>query len=521
MKLIVSMRAACAVCGLLFISSTAAAQNAQQPLTRVDRISLEIRSADSLAISGHAAEAQNVVLRAYLDDYEPLEAEFSQSAAAGEIKLGESAFHAVMENTDPAELPQKYAALNAQLIRVRSALAGQSAGAEKIAGAQPLVDPNNAGTREVRSILQQLRAASNSYAAGDHARALALVEHTYLEQFEPLESRLPRPLVDRAEKLIHLQLRPAIKSGASVAKVNGMLGALGNEMSSADRFLRNGGSAWFAIVNSFVIIVREGLEAVLLIAALLAYLGAIGAGAKHRRQIYGGMAAGVVASIGTWFLASTLLPISGANRELIEGVTALLAVAVLLYVAHWLFQKTYIHDWKDYLRTRVGGAVTRGSALAMAALAFAAVYREGFETVLFYQALAFDSGVAAILAGFIPGALLITLIGVGIIRAGMKLPLKKVFAGTNAVLMYLAFVFIGKGLYNLQEAGVFSPHPLRLPDHPALRQLLGFYPLVETIGAQVVFLLLLTITYLYYRRTMMKKAGASGQPASKSKRVVA
>jgi high-affinity Fe2+/Pb2+ permease len=76
-------------------------------------------------------------------------------------------------------------------------------------------------------------------------------------------------------------------------------------------------------------------------------------------------------------------------------------------------------------------------------------------------------------------------------------------------------------LYNLQEAGVFSPHPLPLPDHPALRQLLGFYPLIETIAAQVAFLLLLTITYLYYRHTITKKAGASEQPASKSKRVVA
>jgi high-affinity iron transporter len=235
---------------------------------------------------------------------------------------------------------------------------------------------------------------------------------------------------------------------------------------------------------------------------LLAYLGAVGAQAKHRRQLWAGVAAGVVASVGTWFVAATLLPISGANRELLEGVTALIAVAVLLYVANWLFQKTYIHDWKDYLRERVGNAMTSGSAFAMAALAFAAVYREGFETVLFYQALAFDAGVVPILAGFIPGLLLIVVIGVAIIRMNARLPLKKVFGWTNAVLMYLAFVFLGKGLYNLQEGGVFSPHPLPLPDHPALRQLLGFYPVLETVLAQFAFLLLIAATYLWYRKKM-------------------
>jgi high-affinity iron transporter len=170
--------------------------------------------------------------------------------------------------------------------------------------------------------------------------------------------------------------------------VTSLIGLVGRDLVRADRLLAKGGSVLFAVVNSFTIIVREGLEAVLLVAALLTYLGAIGAQARHRRQIYAGVAAGVVASIATWFLARTLLPISGANRELLEGITALAAVVVLMYVAHWLFQKTYIHDWKEYLRTRVGGAVTRGSGIAMAALAFAAVYREGFETVLFYQALA-------------------------------------------------------------------------------------------------------------------------------------
>jgi high-affinity iron transporter len=155
----------------------------------------------------------------------------------------------------------------------------------------------------------------------------------------------------------------------------------------------------------------------------------------------------------------------------------------------------------------------------MTALAFAAVYREGFETVLFYQALAFDAGVGAILLGFVPGMILIVLIGIGIIRMNAKLPLRKVFAWTNAVLMYLAFVFIGKGIYNLQEGGLFSATPLPLPDHPALRQLLGFYPVMQTVMAQAAFLLLIGLTYLWYRKKM--KAAAEKQIEPNKTRVVA
>lgn len=522
LRVVRATKAACIICGLLVVSKPLPAQENRSALKWLDGISTEVKRARALALANNVADAQHAVLQAYLDEFEPLEgyygpdARYGVPAVAKEVSAGEQAFHALMRSADASSLATNAAAVDAQLARIRAAIisSGVTQNPEATHTAREshdVVAPSSAKTPEVRAVLQELSDASQAYAAGDAARALALVEHTYLEQFEPMESRLPRAVVDHVEKTIHLQLRPAIKQGADAKIVTSLLGDIGEQLQRADAFLAKGGSAWFAVVNSFVIVVREGLEAVLLIAALLAYLGAIGAEAKHRRQIFAGMGAGVVASMGTWFVARTLLPITGAHRELLEGFTALAAVFVLLYVAHWLFQKTYIHDWKDYLRNRLGGAVTRGSAFAMATLAFAAVYREGFETVLFYQALAFDSGVGPVLGGFIPGMLVIAGIGVAIIRAGVKLPLKKVFTWTNAVLMYLAFVFIGKGLYNLQEGGIYSPHPLPLPDHPALRQLLGFYPLIETISAQLLFVTLLSATYVYYRRRL--KAAPAPQSA--------
>jgi high-affinity iron transporter len=510
--------------GLLFSQTQLFSQQAEQSVySWIDDISAGLTEARALAAGGNLADAKTTVLRVYLDRFEMLEgyygagAEHGARGVADAVTAGEAAYHALLRG-DAETFPALIDAVERQLPRIREAV--RASGVDTTpdmtitsVAAQNVIAPESATTSEIRKVLQPLNQAAAAYAAGDAATALTLVERAYTEGFEPLESRLPSALVSGIEKAFHLQLRPAIRTSADVATVSSMIGAIGTDLLEADRFIAaGGGSTGFAAVNSFAIIVREGLEAVLLIAALLAYLTAVGAQRKHRTQLWIGVGAGVAASVATWFVAATLLPISGANRELLEGFTALIAVAVLLYVANWLFQKTYIHDWKNYLRERVGGAMSSGSAFAMTALAFAAVYREGFETVLFYQALAFDAGVGAILLGFVPGMILIVLIGIGIIRLNAKLPLKKVFAWTNAVLMYLAFVFIGKGIYNLQEGGLFSVTPLPLPDHPALRQLLGFYPVVQTVLAQAAFLLLIGLTYLWYRKKMKLAAVQQAEP---------
>ena len=376
-------------------------------------------------------------------------------------------------------------------------------------GISKTVDASGLKTSEVRGVVSAFNDAAAAYNSGNAERARTIVLDTYLDKFEPIESRLPSGITNRVEHLIHVEIRPAIERGESPRKVAGLINAANAELVQADQHLARGGSFWFAAVNSFFIIVREGLEAVLLVGALLGYLAATGASKKHKGQIFAGVGAGVVASVLTWGAASTLIPINGANRELIEGLTALIAVVVLLYVSNWLFQKTYIHDWKNYLRTKLNTAVSSKSAFAMMLLAFAAVYREGFETVLFYQALAFDASPAAVVTGFLPGMVLILAVGVLIIRAGAKLPLKQMFAVTNSILVYLAFVFVGKGLYNLHEAGVFAARQLPLPDVQALRLLFGWYPLVETTIAQAAYLTLIGGTFLYYKRRMAMAAAAA------------
>lgn len=472
---------------------------------------------------GASAQSEAVNLYAtrqeYIEMYYGPGGRLKASAALGtEIESAEARFHDVMKllgakPVDATAVESAIQALDAQQARVlevwrkgktrldRDAIASTAA---VVGGTSKLINDRGMKTNEIRSIVASFNEAAQAYSAGDSERARKVVLDTYLDQFEPIESRLPSSVTGEIEHLIHVEIRPAMERAAPREEVTALLNAVNAELVTADTHLAKGSSFWFAAINSFFIIVREGLEAVLLIGALLGYLAATGASARHRRQIFTGVAAGIAVSLVTWAVAGTLIPINGANRELIEGITALVAVGVLLYVSNWLFQKTYIHDWKNYLRERLNAAVSSKSAFAMMLLSFAAVYREGFETVLFYQALIFDASAAAVLSGFIPGMILIIAVGVLIIRAGAKLPLKQMFAVTNSILVYLAFVFVGKGVYNLHEAGVFAAHQLPLPDTQILRLVFGWYPLLETNLAQAAYLTLIGATFMFYKRKVAR-----------------
>jgi high-affinity iron transporter len=523
-------RSAILFAALLACSATAPAAHAaamDEPglIERLETIRDGLDDLERSLARGDLDGARALGMRLYLDEFESIEGWWGPGgphatpALASRVREAEAAFHALMQ-ADDAALPEAAARLRSALgpvereaMRPGVVLAPEALPAPAAAEAgSGIAGQREMRTAEIASLAAELERGRSAYAAGDRDAALAAVEHAYLEGFEPLESRLPSDLVGRIERAIHLSLRPSIRAGSPAAEIDATFAALYADLALADARLSGGASFWFGAVNAFAIIFREGLEAVLLIGAILAYMSRAAAGARQRRQVWLGVGGGVIASVATWILAVTLVPVSGASREMVEGVTALLAVAVLLYVSHWLFQKSYIHDWKAYLEEHVGRAVTRGSALAMAGLAFAAVFREGFETVLFYQALMFDAGAAAVLAGFAPGILVILAIGFGIVRLGLRLPLKRVFAATGSVMLYLAFVFLGKGLYNLQEAGVFAAHPAAwAPDHEALRQLLGFYPLAETMLAQGAFLALLGAGALWYRA---RRARATSAPES-------
>lgn len=250
-------------------------------------------------------------------------------------------------------------------------------------------------------------------------------------------------------------------------------------------------------VQSFVILLREGLEAILIVGALLTFLVKMGAG-DRRRDVHFGIGAAVAASLITAILLETIFHLTPAKQEALEGATMLAATVVLFYVSYWLLSKMEVAKWNHFVKSRVHEALTSGSSLALASAAFLAVYREGFETVLFYKALFLAAGdgasVTAIIAGMAVGTIVMIGVYIAINRFGIRLPLKPFFGVTSAFLYYTAFVFAGRGVAELQEGGILSTTLVEwAPRIPAL----GIHPTAESLAAQGVLLVLLVVALIW------------------------
>jgi high-affinity iron transporter len=236
------------------------------------------------------------------------------------------------------------------------------------------------------------------------------------------------------------------------------------------------------MLSSAGIALREGVEAALLIAALLAVVARAGT-PERKRWVHAGWISAAFAGAATWFVSRYFLEVSGLSREFIEGASALLASSVLFYVSYWLFAKREAARWVSYLRVKASS----GATLSLFGIAFLAVYREAFETVIFYQALVAQPGTASA-AGV--GALLGAVALVGIVvaygRAGRFAPPQSFFAFSSLLLYALAVVFAGQGFSALQTTGHLPFHPVRLPHLPAL----GVYSTLETYIAQATLIVL-------------------------------
>lgn len=305
--------------------------------------------------------------------------------------------------------------------------------------------------------------------------------------FEQVEAdlRVQAPDLARALEAEFATLR-ARASTANAAALDSLRGRLLASLERAERVVSDRPSPAALFAQSFLLLLREGFEAILILAALLAFLTKAGA-PERRRDVTRGAVWAVAASLGTWVLVEWLFRLGTAQREALEGATMLLATAVLFGVSYWLLSKVEAARWAAFVRQRMAGALARGSGVALASVAFLAVYREGLETILFYQALfaSAGAGAAAVIAGMAAGALALAGLYVAVERFGLRIPTRPFFALTSAVLYYMAFVFAGKGVAELQEAGVIGISPLDwAPRVPAL----GIYPTVQSLALQGVLL---------------------------------
>ncbi len=274
---------------------------------------------------------------------------------------------------------------------------------------------------------------------------------------------------------------------------------------------RRPSTSWGAFFQSFLIILREGFEAILVVGAVVAFL--IKTGHRERlRSIWLGIALALVASIATAIALRTLFIAIPASREIVEAITMLLAVVVLFSVSYWLISKVEAAKWQKFIREKVGTALEQGGGRALALVSFLAVYREGAETALFYQALFHEGPNVAlpltlgILAGFVALAVIFTLF----YRYGVRIPMRPFFAVTSLLLYYMAFVFMGKGIRELQEGNVV---PITVISGGPHIDTMGIYPSVETLAAQglLVALLIFAMVKTFWPRATPAGDANTGQ----------
>jgi high-affinity iron transporter len=329
------------------------------------------------------------------------------------------------------------------------------------------------------------------YKQGKKEEAYKEALDAYFEGFEMVEPSLAlkdRDITFKIETKFS-EFREAIKEGNSIERVENLYRDITNELSRASLILENGKPVGnlLSFTNSLAIILREGLEAFLIIAAVLAFLSATGM-RNAIKYVHLGWILALAAGLITWVIAKTIITISGAQREMIEGVTSLVAAAVLFYVSYWLITKIEVKKWKEFIQGKVQKAISKKSVFALASVSFFAVYREAFETVLFYQALWYqaDNSKNAILWGLIFGVAMLIVLVFAIFKLAIRIPLKYFFTITSFFLYFLCFILIGKGIRGFQEAGIIGIKSINFIPQV---DIIGIYPTVETSIPQGVLII--------------------------------
>jgi high-affinity iron transporter len=269
-----------------------------------------------------------------------------------------------------------------------------------------------------------------------------------------------------------------------------------------------------ALLASLLIILREGFEAILVVGAIVAYL--VKSGNKDKvAAVYWGSLTALGASVVLAVLLTRLTQLSGANQEIIEGATMLVAAALLVYVGNWILSKADVRAWSSYIDSKTEKSLTTGSVLSLAFVAFLAVFREGAETILFYQALLAqtDGQAGMIWLGLGIGAALLVVVYLLIRLLSIKLPQRPFFIGTGVLLSVMALSFVGTGIKELQEGNVVSVTPV--PGVGSI-DLLGIYPTWETLVPQIVTLVLLVVLFVVQFSRPRRRAQADQLPSGGS-----
>jgi high-affinity iron transporter len=367
-------------------------------------------------------------------------------------------------------------------------------------------DPQKQGVRnDIDQIRLNLQKVLDLYKENKYDEALVVARSAYLDSYENIELPL-RPIdpdftLDMEIKFA--ELRNMLEQQSGYENIVKKIGEIQKGLDESERLVSGIGTIapGIAFTSSFSIIFREGLESALIIGAIITYLEA-SRNERFKKHVYYGIILAASATALTWMIAEFFIELSGASRELIEAIAGISAVAVLFWVSFWVLNKIETKKWIEFVKSKVWKATTTGSVMVFVLLSFFTVYREGFETVLFYQAmLSYAKHMEFfVILGMIIGLAVIIGIAVLVRKLGKKLPLRVLFGLTMGIGAYMSITFLGNAIREFQEVGYITTTHLfgiipRLDVN--LATMTGIHPTLETVVAQLILLSVYLVGSVY------------------------
>ena len=364
---------------------------------------------------------------------------------------------------------------------------------------------------EMTPILDQALAQASK---GQGQAGSDLVNKAYYQYYEKLgfEKNVMNAISGNRVSQVEYQFKETRMAmvGGKPAKtlVNDLKSMLVEDAATLDGGAADQVNGWTTFLTSafgqaFVVLLREGLEAILVVAAIIAYL--VKSGHKDKvRHIYWGIAAGLVASGLVALLFTLLFNGNGPQQEILEGVVALVAMLMLLYTSNWMLSKSSVESWNHYIQSRTVAAISKGSVISLALLSFLAVFREGAETVMFYQAIfaMAPGGRREIWTGFAAAAVVLVIVFVLIRFTSVKIPIRPFFIITSLLMAVMVVIFAGGGVHALIEGDLVPA--TYLPGVPT-SDWIGLYPYTQTIGAQILAALVVVVLAIVSTRRLHKQ----------------
>ncbi|WP_149715027.1 FTR1 family protein [Campylobacter concisus] len=358
-------------------------------------------------------------------------------------------------------------------------------------------------TKVVQNINDKIQAAITLYKNGDAKKAMGDIQDIYFDEFEGsgMENKVGAIDVNlkTAIEATFGNLVALMKSGADEKTLQESASKMSSQLAAALEKTSSSSSPWSLFVWALTIILREGFEALIIVAAVVAYLVKTGNAKAMGKVVYSSVGVAVILSfVMAWLMNVIFGEAAGQKRELMEGITMLVAVGLLFYVGFWLLSNAGAKKWNDYIKSHVSDSISSGSTATLWWTVFLAVFREGAETVLFYQALIFgakdSAGYSMIAAGFVIGLVVLLIVYFLFKIFAVKIPIKPFFIFTSAIIFYMSIVFVGKGVGELVEGKIFIPtiiNGLSFPDW--MRDWLGLQPYYESLVPQIIMVLALVI----------------------------